>query len=1319
MSDPISVAGTAVGVISLGLTVCQGLLQYYSSWKEAQKDVAAMFSSLEGLTRTLQMIELTIQDRKFDRKIVERVTESIASCDTGVKSLDKKLTKVKALKVDGLEARLRAQVRRALYPFKESTLMKLRETISDLRDNLSLAINILQIDMSAMSLQKMRGIDEQLVLLTGNSTSAKLISENIAQVQVVNQMEQDKRLKDEKRSAVLQWLSPIQFGAKQSDLSNQRQEGTGNWLLRSDEFVKWLNGTSRTLWCPGMPGAGKTILASRVIDYIEQTVKKLGIGIAYLYCNYKEHNQTGINLVASLLQQLLRHQPDMPVEITELYDHHSARNTRPAFAAYSKALLSQVPYFSDVFLVVDALDECSDDARNNLLDVILNLPSNTHLLATSRKIAIVERRFQEAARLDIEAKDEDVRTYLEAWLDGPDICASLVRNDRTLRDTLLNTITQRINGMFLLAELHKNLLAGEDNRRDLLRTLQNLPAGLDDTYDRAMGRINSQSQRQVKRAEQVLSWIIFAERALTVKELQCALAVEPDDTFLDEGALPDVDLVVSVCAGLVVIDQENSIIRLVHYTTQEYFERTRETRFPHAQRELASTCLTYLSFAEFANGLCVKNDKEHDRHDDYVYHYSAHYKFTRDRIEKNVLLDYAARHWGNHAREVFRQDPNISQLIWRFFENGGNLACSVEVERHSQSGDRRLGAPVCLEDVPNLHVAASFGLDEIVKLLLEEGISVDVSDSYGGTALHKAARNGHVTMVQMLLERGADTKRGDRDGWTALAWAASAGHETVVRILLKEGSDLSNHDYERSLIYAASGGHMTIVQLLLQQITDAEVKQKHAFLPLLSAAENGHEAVVRSLLEHAPNAKARGRWAGAALKQAASNNRMPVLRLLLEQELDTKTESQELADALWEAAAKSHVPATKVLLEAGADPNVRQSWAGDPTLLQSCHFHSGHSFEILQLLLEKGANIEARNYQGRTAIIQAAKHGNREIVRLLIGKGADVAVKDNEVGRTALQWAILYGHEAVVCLLRDRAPVSDEVKKQWRTLTRLYRATLDDADDISEILADSIWPLLRISQDLLRLHCPAARGNARVAKLLLDMGADVDVRDEDGKTALSIAAGSGSEEVVGLLLSHGANVDAEDSFGETPLINAAVSGHTAVVQMLLEGGANLEIQSKERGRSAGGTALLEAVTRYDKNEAVIQLLLERGADIEAVDTQGRTPLIRAAGYSRALPGLARLLLDKGAKLEAKDPHGRTALVIATEWGTKNVVQLLLERGADPNAVGPSVTKTAYWLHQDRFDETLQLVREAQQQRHLSDGSRVILSLSQSSSPSQG
>src|SRR5271170_1455105 len=146
-------------------------------------------------------------------------------------------------------------------------------------------------------------------------------------------------------------------------------------------------------------------------------------------------------------------------------------------------------------------------------------------------------------------------------------------------------------------------LARKKSRRDVRIGLKNLPEELNSTYKEAMQRICSQHTDYVELAKQVLRWISYAFRELTVTELRHALAVDPGDAKLDEDglpdALPDEDLLVSTCAGLVTIDRESNIIRLVHYTAQEYFERVRMAEFPGAQTNIARTCLAYMSFDIF------------------------------------------------------------------------------------------------------------------------------------------------------------------------------------------------------------------------------------------------------------------------------------------------------------------------------------------------------------------------------------------------------------------------------------------------------------------------------------------------------------------------------------------------------------------------------------------------------------------------------------------------------------------------------------------------------------------------------------------------
>jgi hypothetical protein len=188
--------------------------------------------------------------------------------------------------------------------------------------------------------------------------------------------------------------------------------------------------------------------------------------------------------------------------------------------------------------------------------------------------------------------------------------------------------------------LHVDSLLDKNTKKEILSFIDRLPKGaeaLEGAYNSAIKRIESQRRGRSILARRVLSWIRYAQIPLTTGELCHALAVEPGESELDPGNIPDIEDMISVCAGLVTVDDESNIIRLIHYTTQEYFKRIRECWNPQAQQEIASACLTYLSFYPFMSGSCP-NDREFE-----------------SRLEKNVFLDYASRYWGQHIRTVQKE----------------------------------------------------------------------------------------------------------------------------------------------------------------------------------------------------------------------------------------------------------------------------------------------------------------------------------------------------------------------------------------------------------------------------------------------------------------------------------------------------------------------------------------------------------------------------------------------------------------------------------------------------------------------------------------
>jgi hypothetical protein len=332
------------------------------------------------------------------------------------------------------------------------------------------------------------------------------------------------------------------------------------------------------------------------------------------------------------------------------------------------------------------------------------------------------------------------------------------------------------------------------------RTLQNLPRGekgLDETYKQAMRRIEDQDEGYRELARQVLAWITYAKKPLTTAELRHALAVKDSAGKLDEDFIPNVEILDSVCAGLVTIEKDSDIIQLVHYTTQEYFKRT---SFPNAETDMTVTCVTYLSFDAFAAGFCP-TDEEFEA-----------------RLQLNPLYNYAARNWGYHAHAA---STEVAQLILDFLDSAAKVSASSQAmmapkryrshSKYSQEVTRQM---------TGVHLAAYFGLEKVTTTLLKNGYDLDPKDSNGRTPLWWAAKDGHEAVVRLLLVKdGVDPDSKDNIwGQTPLSWAAANGHEAVVRLLVAKGGidpDSKDNIWEQTpLSRAAGSGHEAVVWLL-------------------------------------------------------------------------------------------------------------------------------------------------------------------------------------------------------------------------------------------------------------------------------------------------------------------------------------------------------------------------------------------------------------------------------------------------------------------------------------------------------------------------
>ena len=262
---------------------------------------------------------------------------------------------------------------------------------------------------------------------------------------------------DQDRQAILDWLTPTNYGAQQSDFLSRRQEGTGQWLLDSAEFKNWCDGNRDTLFCSGMPGAGKTIMVSIVIEYLYNKYRNdNSVGTAYLYCSFRRQDeQKPVDLLASLLKQLLSELPSIPMSVRDLYKYHRGKQTRPLFDEISKELHSIIDAYSKCFIIVDALDECqvSDGGRPKFLSELseLQIKVGANLFITSRSIPEVTKLFEgKGISMEIHASEEDVRRYLGGHMAR---LPSFVLRSLDLQEEIITEIIKAVSGMYVFRSL--------------------------------------------------------------------------------------------------------------------------------------------------------------------------------------------------------------------------------------------------------------------------------------------------------------------------------------------------------------------------------------------------------------------------------------------------------------------------------------------------------------------------------------------------------------------------------------------------------------------------------------------------------------------------------------------------------------------------------------------------------------------------------------------------------------------------------------------------------------------------------------------------
>lgn len=253
----------------------------------------------------------------------------------------------------------------------------------------------------------------------------------------------------EKHRRIMDWLSSDDSAGQNADILSRRQPDTGLWFLKSSNFIEWAHGTNKTLFCPGIPGAGKTMMAAITVDHLHSVMQTADVGVTCFYFDYKRQtDQTIPNLLAAILKQLVQDQQSISPALSSLYDEHQMRGTRPSLQEILDTLRSVLGDYSQVYVVIDALDECQErnDVRHQLLRVCRDLQKqfNLHLMVTSRHISDIMEEFKDVSQLEVRASSADVRRYVAGKIEQLPRC---IRQDSDLQETIQNKVCEAVDGM--------------------------------------------------------------------------------------------------------------------------------------------------------------------------------------------------------------------------------------------------------------------------------------------------------------------------------------------------------------------------------------------------------------------------------------------------------------------------------------------------------------------------------------------------------------------------------------------------------------------------------------------------------------------------------------------------------------------------------------------------------------------------------------------------------------------------------------------------------------------------------------------------------
>jgi ankyrin repeat protein len=1004
------------------------------------------------------------------------------------------------------------------------------------------------------------------------------------------------------------WLNPTDSDSPASEYRkhlHSHAAGTGEWIFETQQYRDWSQSdTVGNLWIRGIPGCGKSVVAASLISRLQRLDTPSVPVLFFFFREIIQTNRSPQSLVQDFCHKLIDHSPLLQANLKKL------REDFPDELPFDKlweALSTAVRAMEKIYCVVDALDEMElghDQWLENFLNLGRQLPRSIKTIVTSRQVPHVEKHMFKIhlvdLRLDRRRVDRDISIYVSKRLENSQL--NLPPGDTEM---IMTAICERGNGLFLYARLMLDELLR--NPEDLQSRVHNLPHGLGDMYSDILREHAASSGISSDLQRLILEWITHSTRPLRLLELAAMIEASPERIYFGS----DVKLAIKTSCGPLLEICEDGVIQIIHHSLTEFIlnrdvehiamnHQNREFAIIDSQavhRKIAHTCIDYLTSGCFQQWKLTK--------------YRVYEPKERQSLYLQFyFLRYATLEWPLHVAKA-GDDLELLERLGEFCRDGN----------HDYEAWNDLWRAGQGEDVPQrcsaLHVAAYTGLSSLAQCLLSQGADPDSKDDDGRTPLMYAVMKNHDKVVSILLRNKAShdkvvTGRYASTKHSLLYYACKLNHTPVVRALINGGVDPMAIENE---LRTSKTAYCEILEKTLVYGVRFPISA------LGCACLNGHVEAVRELMKHISPVN----LCAGNLHLAAGAGKAETVAALLETEHVRLTINDRDSDGntpLYLAACIRSASTIRVLLDHGADVAVRSLNRNSPPeppvgMDPRFNFEASPSYTplhgwcigfprdeyeflkgqdmipVLDLLLEAGCDINAKDYRGRTTLfgwphLHWADMSAGEFVAALLDRGADATVVDDE-GQTPLH------------------------SPNARPFERALRLLVNSGVDINA---------QRKKDGLTALMCTALMQNHTDPAVFHELKADFDLRDLEGNTAFHHyfrRNPAGKDCYLETWLSF-SNLQIQNCFGRVPLhefmyrqggyVDMKKKELQPLLEMVKRG---ISLESKD---GLGRTALLIALMDTKGTSLqFIEELLKLGANAQAVDYRGKSGESCHSSYS--------------------------------------------------------------------------------------------------------